>query len=278
MEALSSGNFFGNTDQTIDLGGLIITNTEYTHEFVDWHFHENAYFTFLLAGRVAEINKKEQHNCGSGTLLFHNSQEPHYNLKPKGYTRGMHLELSPEWIKQFAGNHMAAGSFEVINPLVKSFFHQILLATKNTDDTTPLSLHAFALATVDQLSKKSDLRDYKQPPAWVDQLEQLIQDSPRLSHSLESLSNAIGVHPVHLSRYFPKYFGCNLGAYIRRVRLCRAAAEFNAGTKSAIQIAFECGFYDQSHLIRCFKEEFSVTPHHYRSHVNSVLFSGLKKT
>jgi hypothetical protein len=40
MEALSSGNFFGNTDQTIQLDGLVVTNTEYTHEFVDWHFHE----------------------------------------------------------------------------------------------------------------------------------------------------------------------------------------------------------------------------------------------
>ncbi|WP_316804763.1 AraC family transcriptional regulator [Pedobacter nototheniae] len=267
MEALSSGNFFGNTDQTIKLDGLTITNTEYTHAFVDWHFHENAYFTFLLAGQVSEINKKERHNCGSGTLPFHNCQEPHYNIKPKGYTKGMHLELSPKWLKEFADNDIAAGSFEVINPLVKSLFHQILLSAKNQDDTTPLSIHALTISALDKLSKKTDFRSYKQPPDWINKLEQLLQDNPHLSHSLESISDVLGIHPVHISRYFPKYFGCNLGAYIRSIRLCRAAAELNSGTKSAIQIAFECGFYDQTHLIKCFKEEFRVTPHQYQRYL-----------
>lgn len=267
MEAMSSGNFFGNTDQTIVLDGLVITNTEYTHDFVDWHFHENAYFTFLLAGKVSEINKKEHHKCGPGTLLFHNCQEQHYNVKPKGYTRGLHLEISPEWLKEVAGNHITSGSFEVINPLVKTLLHQILLTSKNPDDTTSLSLHAFALAAVDRLAKNAVLRRYKQPPVWVDQLAQLLNDAPEISHSLQSLSNATGVHPVHLSRYFPKYFGCNLGAYIRSIRLCRAAAGLNSGTKSATQIAFECGFYDQTHLIRCFKEEFRITPHQYQRYL-----------
>lgn len=267
MEKLSSGNFFGNTDQTFALDGLIITNTEYTHEFVDWHYHENAYFTFLIAGKVSEINKSDHHRCLPGTLLFHNCQEPHYNVKPKGYTRGMHLEVSAEWLKKFAGENIAEGSFEVINPLVKSLFHQILLSTKNPDDTTPLSLHSFALRAVDRLSNKSNSYKYRQPPGWVDKLTQLLNDSYHLSHSLESLSGTLGVHPVHLSRHFPKYFGCNLGEYLRNIRLCRAAADLGTGKKSAVQIAFECGFYDQNHLIRCFKKEFRFTPLQYQRYL-----------
>lgn len=267
MKKLTSGIFFGNTDQTIELDGLIITNTEYTHEFVDWHYHDNAYFTFLIAGKVSEINKKDHHKCVPGTLLFHNCQEPHYNVKPKGYTRGMHLELSAKWLLEFAGKNMAEGSLEVINPLVKSLFHQILISTKNPDDTTPLSLHALAVNAIDRLSSSSNYRRYKQPPEWVDKLTQMLHDSPDQIHSLESMSGTIGIHPVHLSRYFPKYFGCNLGAYIRSIRLCRAAAELNAGKKTAIQIAFECGFYDQTHLIRCFKEEFRFTPHQYQRYL-----------
>lgn len=267
MENLTAGNFFGNTDQTIRLDGLIITNTEYTHRFVDWHYHDNAYFTFLIAGKVSEINKKEHHKCGPGTLLFHNCQDAHYNQKPEGYTRGMHLELSPDWLSQSAHKDIAEGSFEIINPLVKSLFHQILLSTKNTDDTTPLTLHSLALNALDGLSGSSYPSGHKQPPAWVNMLAQLLHDSSQLSHSLESLSNTIGIHPVHLSRYFPKYFGCNLGAYIRRIRLCRAAAELNSEKKTTTQIALESGFYDQTHLTRCFKEEFRYTPHQYRRYL-----------
>ncbi|RNL52194.1 hypothetical protein [Pedobacter jejuensis] len=113
MEKLTSGNFFGHTDQTIKLDGLIITNTEYTHEFVDWHYHDNAYFTFLIAGKVSEINKNDHHKYVPGSLLFHNCQEPHYNVKPRGYTRGMHLELSPKWLLEFAGKNMDEGRLEV---------------------------------------------------------------------------------------------------------------------------------------------------------------------
>jgi AraC family transcriptional regulator len=267
MEKLTAGNFFGNTDQTVSLDGLIITSTEYTQSFVDWHYHDNAYFTFLIAGKVSEINKKDHHKCVPGTLLFHHCQEPHYNQKPAGYTRGMHLELSPEWLSESAGKDLAEGSFEVTDPLVKLLFHQVLLSTKNPDDTTPLSLHSLALNAVDRLSGSTSHRRYKQPPAWVDKLRQLLHDSPQSTHSLESLSRTIGIHPVHLSRYFLKYFGCNLGAYIRNMRLCRGAAELNAGKKSATQIALECGFYDQTHFIRCFKEAFRYTPHQYRHYL-----------
>ncbi|TBO40431.1 helix-turn-helix domain-containing protein [Pedobacter kyonggii] len=271
MKKITAGNFFGNTDQTIILNEIIITNTEYTHEFVDWHYHDNAYFTFLLAGNVSEISKTDHHKCVPGTLLFHNSHDPHYNVKPKGYTRGMQLELSSGLLSEFAGKKMDRGSFEVVNPLVKSLFHQMLLLSKNPDETSLLSLHSLALNAIDGLCNHSNPLIHKHPPEWVNKIRQLLHDNVNKSHSLASLSNIIGIHPVHLSRYFPKYFGCNLGAYIRRMRLCKAAAEFGTKKKSAIQIAFECGFYDQAHLIRCFKEEFRFTPHQYQRYLKQEL-------
>ena len=87
MINLTTGQFYGHTNELLQLEGLTLTDTEYTHDYVDWHYHENAYFTFILDGLVLEGNKKETYHCSTGSLLFHNWQESHYISKPPGFTR-----------------------------------------------------------------------------------------------------------------------------------------------------------------------------------------------
>ncbi len=85
MKKLHKGEFYGQTNATVHLEGLTLTDTVYTHDKVDWHYHQNAYFTFILQGNVMEGNKKEIFSCSAGDLLFHNWQDPHYNIKPDIY-------------------------------------------------------------------------------------------------------------------------------------------------------------------------------------------------
>lgn len=51
-----------------------------------------------------EGNKKEIYNCPAGSLLFHNWQEPHYNIKPAGYTRGFQIKLKNTWFDKLDFN------------------------------------------------------------------------------------------------------------------------------------------------------------------------------
>lgn len=39
MKQLKTGAFYGQTNQTIHLNGITLTDTEYTLDFVDWHYH-----------------------------------------------------------------------------------------------------------------------------------------------------------------------------------------------------------------------------------------------
>ena len=94
MNSLRNGEYFGETNQIINFEGLTITDTEYTHPYVDWHYHENAYFTFLLQGNMTEGNKRETYGCSAGTLLYHHWEDPHYNIKPDVFTRGFHIEIT----------------------------------------------------------------------------------------------------------------------------------------------------------------------------------------
>ena len=146
MKYLPTGQFYGQTNETICLDGITLTDTEYTHDKVDWHYHENPYFTFILQGNVIEGNKKEFYNCSAGTLLFHNWQEPHYNIKPKGFTRGFHIELELNWIDTFAFDlNNLQGNIHISNPDLKLLLHKIFKETKLNDSTTALSIQSLLL-------------------------------------------------------------------------------------------------------------------------------------
>lgn len=264
MKYLRTANFFGETNQTVRLKGITLTDTEYTHEYVDWHYHENAYFTFILQGDLIEGNKKEVYNCSAGELLFHNWQESHYNIKPKGFTRGFHIELQHELFDELELDiSNLRGSFKVENPDVKLLAYRIFQETKSNDNVAAVSIEEFLLKALGQLLRiEKDSRNSK--PLWVKRLREILHDKYAESYSLKELSKELDIHPVHLSRDFSKYFYCNLGEYIRKIRLEKALALLSNKQIPLTQIAFDCGFADQSHFARCFKALKGINPSKFR--------------
>jgi len=264
MKHLQTGQFHGQTNKTIQLNGLTLTDTEYTHDKVDWHYHENAYFTFILQGNVIEGNRKEVYNCTAGSLLFHNWQEPHYNIKPNGFTRGFHIELEQQWLQGFDfGLSDLTGSINILNPDLKLLLYKIFREVKIDDGTTSLSVQSLLLQLVEQMRHDNKISIQKKP-LWVNKIREVLDNKFADNLSLTDLSANLGIHPVHLSRDFPKYFHCNLGHYIRKLKIERSLSLLSQKSNSLSAITFECGFSDQSHFARCFKEINGMNPLEYR--------------
>jgi AraC-like DNA-binding protein len=81
-------------------------------------------------------------------------------------------------------------------------------------------------------------------------------DEPVQTAALAAIS---GLTECHLIRSFHLEFGLPPHAYHLRLRLA-AAAELLSNGLSASTVAYECGFADQSHLSRKFKEVYGLTP------------------
>lgn len=263
MKTLSNGEFFGQTNETLNLDGLIITDTEYTHSFVDWHYHENPYFTFLIQGNMTEGNKKETYDCSAGTLLYHHWEDSHYNIKPDIFTRGFHIEITENWFKKFQlSKNQTEGSFNIKNPASKLLIHQIFKETKINDTSFELSVNQLLLKIFNQLSSQKENLGKK--PIWVKQIDEILHENSTEKLSLEELSHTLNIHPIHLSRDFHKYFHCNLGEYLRKLKVEKSLKLLNE-YESLSEVALECGFSDQSHFIRCFKENIGITPLKYKN-------------
>ena len=85
------------------------------------------------------------------------------------------------------------------------------------------------------------------------------------SLKLEEIAREVGVSVSGLIRKFQTEFGCAPHAYVLRQRLERARRLLGAREVMPLKIiATDCGFSDQSHLVRHFKRAFQQTPMEYR--------------
>jgi AraC family transcriptional regulator len=82
--------------------------------------------------------------------------------------------------------------------------------------------------------------------------------------TLQELAQELQLHPVTISKHFPKYFNCTLGEYMRKVKIEKALTQIRTSPESLTEIAYACGFFDQSHFIKAFKQVTGFLPKAYK--------------
>jgi AraC family transcriptional regulator len=136
------------------------------------------------------------------------------------------------------------------------------------DAASPLVIEGLVLELLAEASRKSLRRPDRQLPQWLYQAKELLHERFSESLTLSSISKALGIHPVHLSREFHKQFGSTIGEYLRQLRIEYACRQISTSNTPLARIALAAGFWDQSHLGRVFKERFGMTPSEYRDSFN----------
>ena len=80
--------------------------------------------------------------------------------------------------------------------------------------------------------------------------------------SVQDLERYSGLTRFHLARRFHREFGLPPRAYQLRQRLARGLRLLALGAYAS-DVAYECGFADQSHFTRSFKVAYGITPHRW---------------
>ena len=130
------------------------------------------------------------------------------------------------------------------------------------EPSTPAALGGLAREMLVRLDPRPALA--KAWPPWLQRLLEMVQSRSRETLTLCELARTAGLHPVYLARAFRANVGMTLGAYLRKLRVDRAAEQLTATALSIAEIALETGFSDQSHLTRVFHRAIGVTPGQYR--------------
>jgi AraC family transcriptional regulator len=124
------------------------------------------------------------------------------------------------------------------------------------------AVHSLILGAVSK--KETNAKKTSPLPRWAGKVFQILRDRWDENLSLQELSDACGAHPITISKHFPKYFSCTLGEYVRRARIEKSLALIKQSDNSLTDIAHHCGFADQSHFTRVFKDLTGLKPGSFR--------------
>lgn len=112
------------------------------------------------------------------------------------------------------------------------------------------------------LTRQPDCKNFI--PQWRYNFDKIISEHTSNKPSLTSIARRLNVHPVTLSREFPKYYDCTFGEYVRQLRHEKALSLLAKKSMPISDIAEYCGFSDPGNFIRCFKRLKGITPDAYR--------------
>lgn len=108
-------------------------------------------------------------------------------------------------------------------------------------------------------------------------LVQYIEDNLDRNFKLEEMAGEVGVSVSGLIRKFRAEFGSSPHAYVLHQRLERARRLLGRPMAAPLKcISADCGFSDQSHLVRHFKRAYRQTPVEYRRTVTGGSLSSLE--
>lgn len=223
------------------------------------HYHDDPHLTFIVNGGVIDKRARTEAELLPGGIMFFQSGESHQTIAGVFPTKYISLQFNPGFIKRNAVSESAIkeavekthdAKFSVLK-----IYKELAINDEFSDCTIEMLL--LGLANV----RNGAVSSY---PGWLGKVAELLNDNWNQDISLTELGIAAGVHPKTISKYFPKYFGCTLGEYRRRLKVERSLPLIKASKYSLTDIAYQCNFFDQSHFTRTFREMTGFLPKQFQ--------------
>lgn len=250
--SLDKGQYAGKITDIQYLKGLTVGATSYSTEehTSSLHYHENPHISFLLQGGHIEKRINAEFERLPGDILFCNGGEPHQFITKKFPSKNINLELDYEFLRQYEISETSINEAVTKNIDAKFLMLKMYKELLTHDHFTETSIQILLLSLMNDSNKLNNQRR----PKWTSLLIEILNDRWNEQLTLNELCTLTQVHPVTISKHFTKYFLCTLGEYMRKLKINKSIGLIRNQNLSLTDIAFECGFADQSHFIRTFKE------------------------
>lgn len=211
------------------------------------HYHDEPHLTFILNGGVVDKRKYLENELFSGELMFFHAGEPHQTISKSFPTKYISLQFQSDFYRQNSDVEQKIKSSLKKTPNAKFSMLKIYSELFFNDEFSQTSIE---MLTFNIFAENIDSKNF---PVWLKHIVEYLNDNWNQEISLEELANVVNVHPKTISKYFPKYFNCTFGEYRRKIKIEKSLSLIKTRQKSLTDVAYECGFYDQSHFTATFK-------------------------
>jgi AraC-like DNA-binding protein len=225
------------------------------------HLHEEWQFGVLETPSKLSLGAFRRYSAHADDVTIVHPYDVH--------SEGAELAAPPRWRMLYVAPSMVSGLYGgevpripgpvVTDPAAAAELRELLRLSQDGTIKEAEFLSRVAHWLEQLLARHAeDIAAPKRMPA-VERARAYLQDRPTQSVTLPEVGAVAGVTISHLVRSFSRAVGLPPRSYHAQVRLARARRLLAEG-KSATWVAYECGFADQSHLSRRFKECHGVTP------------------
>ncbi|MFY0628939.1 MAG: helix-turn-helix transcriptional regulator [Flavobacteriaceae bacterium] len=261
MEQLNKGEYTGEIISKMTIDDSIVTTTHYSSKKnnPEWHYHENLHICFVFQGGKAETIKETSYTQKNGSIFFYHAQEKHRWISPNPVSKSANIEIGQGFLNNYNLSEADIKKAIQQNVSAKTLMIKMQQEMFLDDENSSIAVENLLLELI--TSSKSSI---KKAPNWVLLLRQLLHDNWNEQMTLQEMSVIVGAHPVTISKYFRKYFSCTLGEYQRKLKIEKSIQLIKESKLSLTEVAFLCGFTDQSHFIRNFKKMTGFLPKHFQ--------------
>jgi AraC family transcriptional regulator len=166
------------------------------------------------------------------------------------------------------GFELASSSGEQLRAVFSRVVTLLMSATHELDhsqEAARTSIHRAASLLQAQMRYASAERQDQALLAWqMRRVESHIEEHIEQQIRVADLSGIVDLSEAHFSRAFRLAYGEPPHAYIVRRRVELAAQLMLAGCEPLSEIALKCGFHDQAHLSKQFRQMTGETPAAWR--------------
>lgn len=229
------------------------------------HAHDKACFALIQCGGYVEAFGSRRFSLLAGNVLFRPAGEEHVDEFCTAYTRCLLVEVTSEWldrIREFGpfqnGPALSRG------PQMAQIATALHIQAEQKDAAAALAIEGLSYELGAELLRQSVPKQINYPPRWLRQVHAQLSEDPSNKFDLRELAAQVGIHPVHLSRQFRRFYGLNLGDFLRKRRVELSADRILRGDGTLGEIAASLGFPNQSQFTRAFHNIMGLTPSDYK--------------
>lgn len=227
------------------------------------HSHAKALLVYVIEGNVVEESEGAICRCQPGTLRYIAAGSAHAN-EFASETRCLIVEIEPDTLGLMRDCAVILEhSFGIETPQAALLARRLALEFRERDEAASIAIAGVVLEILAEGVRARGCAS-RHAPRWLVRARSMIEARFLDVPSLTSIAGAVGVHPVHLSREFRRYFDCTVGDYMRKLRIEHASRLLASTTTPLSEIAEVCGFADQSHFSSAFKRTVGLTPARFR--------------
>ena len=219
----------------------------------------------------------EVENVNVGDIAIIPANVNHWQRIDTAVVEGIVLAIEPDIISNIARETVNPDSVELLPTFAKpdALLQGIALSLKaNLDSGAYDKLYAESLFNAISMHLLTNYctrkfnPNYKESsglaPFKLKQILDLIGDSFTEEVSTSQLANYLHMSQFHFTREFKKSVGVTPYHYIMQQRVKMAKRVLKQQDASIAEVAVECGFSNQSHLGRVFKQHTGTTPKRFR--------------